>query len=317
VLYILWYDFWLFITRYKRFRTIKFKTMKTIKFYVIITVLALATVSCVENSSKYKTAIAQRDSLALQKQVLDSSYNQTLTLLNDIETGFSEINQNESDMKVNIKGVEGLSTKRVQIAAQMKAIKTSMEQNKAKIAELQRLAAKRGKAAGQLEETIKRLQSELDAKTAQIQSLQAELDQKNIKINELTSTVTEQGKNLAEQNTVIEQQKSTIKGQDTDIHTVWYVVATSKQLKDEKIVTGGGLFQTKKLSASDFDQKNFTQADSRNVSSIPTNSKRVKILSLHPSDSYKLVTGADKKITIEITNSSKFWNASKYLVVQI
>lgn len=291
--------------------------MKTIRFYVVIATLALVTVSCVENSSKYKAAIAQRDSLALQKQIMDSSYNQTLSLLNDVEKGFSEINQNESDMKVNLKGVEGSSNRRAQIAAQMSAIKKTMEQNKAKIAQLQRLASKNGKAKSELEETIKRLQSELDAKTAQIQSLQAELEQKNIKINELTTTVTEQGKNIAEQSSTIEQQKTTIKGQDSDLHTVWYTIGTTKQLKDAKIVTGGGLFQSKKLSASDFDQKNFTQADLRNLSSIPTNSKKVKILSLHPSDSYKLVTGSDKKITIEISNPSKFWSTSKYLVVQI
>lgn len=291
--------------------------MRTIRFYVMITVLAFVAVSCVENSSKYKAAIAQRDSLALQKQIMDSSYNQTLTLLNDVEAGFSEINQTESNMKLNLKGVEGSTNKRAQIAAQMKAIKETMEKNKAKIAELQRLAGKNSKATAQLQETIKRLQTELDAKTTQLQSLQAELEQKNIKITELTTTVAEQGKNIAEQSSTIEQQKTTIKGQDADLHSVWYVVATSKQLKDNKIVTGGGLFQSKKLSASDFDQKNFTQADLRNLSSIPTNSKKVKILSLHPADSYKLVTGADKKITIEITNPSKFWSASKYLVVQI
>jgi DNA repair exonuclease SbcCD ATPase subunit len=283
----------------------------------MITVLAFVAVSCVENSSKYKSAIAQRDSLALQKQIMDSSYNQTLTLLNDIETGFSEINQTESNMKLNLKGVEGSTNKRAQIAAQMKAIKETMEKNKAKISELQRLVGKNSKATAQLQETIKRLQTELDAKTTQLQSLQAELEQKNIKITELTTTVAEQGKNIAEQSSTIEQQKTTIKTQDVDIHTVWYVVATSKQLKENKIVTGGGLFKSKKLSASDFDQKNFTQADLRTLSSIPTNSKSVKILSLHPADSYKLVTGADKKITIEITNPSKFWSASKYLVVQL
>ena len=67
--------------------------MKTFRFFVIISALAFATVSCVENSGKYKSAVAARDSLAQEKQALDSSYNQTLVLLNDIETGFAEINQ--------------------------------------------------------------------------------------------------------------------------------------------------------------------------------------------------------------------------------
>jgi hypothetical protein len=293
------------------------KAMKTIKFYVAIAAVALMTMSCVENSSKYKAAIAQRDSVITQNQALDSNYKQSLTLLNEIEAGISEINQNQNEVKINLKGVEDSGTKRARIAAQMSEIKTTMEQNKAKIAELQRLAAKKGKANGLLTATIKRLQSNLDAQSAQIQSLQAELEQKNIKINELNTTVTEQTKNIADQQNEIEQHKSTIKSQDTDLHTVWYCMGTFKQLKEEKIVTGGGLFQAKRLAANEFDLKNFTQGDSRNISSIPTNSKSVKILSLHPKDSYKLVTGDDRKVVIEITNLPKFWSLSKYLVVQI
>jgi len=116
---------------------------------------------------------------------------------------------------------------------------------------------------------------------------------------------------------VMEQQKSTIKTQDTDLNSVWYCVAPSKKLKDAKILTNTGLFQSKKVLAVDFDKSAFTQVDLRNVTSIPTNSKKAKVISSHPVDSYKLTTGDDKNITIEITNPSKFWSVSKYLVVQI
>ncbi len=291
--------------------------MKTIKFFTVLAILAFLTTSCVENSDKYKAVIAQRDSLALEKQASDSNYIRTLSILNDVETGFSEIAQNENQMKVNLKGIEGTTNKKEAIAAQMMAIKETMEQNKAKIAELQKLAAKNGKANSMLTATIKRLQGELDEKTAQIQSLQAELEQKNIKINELTTTVSDQSKNIAEQQSVMEQQKSTIKGQDTNLNTVWYCIATAKKLKEDKIVTSAGLFQAKKVLENEFNNSAFTQVDLRNISSIPTGSKKVKILSLHPKNSYNLVTGSDKNITIEITDPSKFWSISKYLVVQI
>ena len=292
--------------------------MKSIKSYAIIAALVFMTASCVENSGKYKAAIAQRDSLEQVKQALDSNYNQTLVVLNDIETGFSEINQKEKDMKVNLKGVEGNSTnKRQLIAAQMTAIKEGIEKNKAKIAELRKLNSKNGRTNSKLSETIKRLQTEMDEKGVQIQSLQAELEQKNIKITELNTTVDTQSKNISEQQNVMEQQKTTIKGQDTDLNTVWYCVSTSKKLKEAKIISGGGLFQAKKVMSVEFDKSGFTQVDLRSVSSIPTNSKSVKIISTHPLNSYNLVTGTDKKITIVITNPAKFWSVSKYLVVQI
>ena len=222
-------------------------------------------------------------------------------------------------MKVNLIGAESKTAqKREIIAAQMSAIKETIDQNKAKIAELQRLASKNGKANAMLTETIKRLQAEMDEKNIQIDALKAELEQKNIKINELTSTVDTQSKNIAEQQSAIEQQKSKLKMQDADLNTVWYCIAKTKQLKDAKIISTSGLFNsTKKVLDNEFDNSAFTQVDLRNISSIPTNSKKIKILSLHPQNTYKLVTGEDKTITIEITNPSKFWSVSKYLVVQI
>lgn len=299
--------------------------MKTFRFFAIITALAFITVSCVENSGKYKSAVAARDSLALENQALDSNYNQTLVLLNDIETGFAEINQNEKEMKLNLQGVEGPETnRREMIAAQMTAIKQGIEQNKSKIAALQQLASKNGKTNSMLTETIKRLQAQMDEKGIQIQNLQAELYKKNITITELTTTVTEQSKSIteqsqsiAEQQKVLEQKESALKQQDTDINTVWYCIASTKVLKDAKVITDGGLFQSRKVLSSEFDNSLFTRVDLRSVSSIPTNSKRAKILSQHPKNSYNLVTGSDKNITIEITDPSKFWSVSKYLVVQI
>jgi hypothetical protein len=292
--------------------------MKTFKFIAIIASVVFFTTSCVENSGKYKSIVSQRDSLAMEKQALDSNYNQTLVLLNDIESGFSKINESQSQMKVNLKGIEGKkNNKREIIGAQMQAIKETLEQNKLKIEELKQLAAKNGRTNNLLSETIKRLQKEMDDKVVLIETLQLELDQKNIKIVELTSTIDNQSKNIAEQQTVLEQQTSTIKVQDTDLNTVWYCIATSKKLKETKVITAGGLFQSKKVLDTEFDSTAFTQADMRNISSIPTNSKSIKILSIHPKNTYNLVKDDSKNISIEITNPSKFWSVSKYLVVQI
>lgn len=292
--------------------------MKTLKFYAAVAAIVLTTASCVENSGKYQSTLAERDSLKLENQVLGSNYNQTLVILNDIETGFAEISETESQMKLNLKGVEGKATsQREHIAAQMNMIKEIMAQNKAKLEELQRLSGKKGKENKTLAKTIKRLQSELAEKTALIQSLQDELAQKNIQIDELNTTVTNLNSNVAELNNANEQQKTTIKTQDENLNTAWYCVASSKKLKAAHIVSGTGLFQKKEVMAKEFDQSAFTQVDLRTITSVATDSKKVKILSSHPGNSYNLVIASNKKVTIEITNPSKFWSVSKYLVVQI
>ena len=227
-------------------------------------------------------------------------------------------------MLLDLKAVEGKAlNQRDRIVSQMKAVKENLEQNKAKIAALQNLVAKGNKANSLLTETIKRLQSKMDEQVLQIQSIQAELAQKNITIGELNTTVTGQKNTLEQQKSTISEQGNTISAQGTTIseqviekNTVWYCVATSKQLKAAKVITAAGLFSPKKLLISEFDKTVFTKIDLRNTTSIATNSKRVKILSPHPKSSYQLVTGADKIISITITNPAKFWSISKYLVVQ-
>ena len=55
----------------------------------------------------------------------------------------------------------------------------------------------------------------------------------------------------------------------------------------------------------------------RELTSLPLNSKKAKLLSTHPSDSYTLEAGDDGMQTLKINNPSAFWKQTKYLVVMI
>ena len=50
---------------------------------------------------------------------------------------------------------------------------------------------------------------------------------------------------------------------------------------------------------------------------IPLNSKKAKLLSVHPADSYTLETGKDGNMTLKINDENNFWKQTKYLVVMI
>ena len=93
----------------------------------------------------------------------------------------------------------------------------------------------------------------------------------------------------------------------------------TKDLENAKIIdrTGGllGIGRTSKLSA-DFDESQFTQVDFTQMGAIPVDSRNVKIITSHPSDSYSLTK--DKKDVVKcivIIDPEKFWANSKYLVV--
>jgi hypothetical protein len=292
--------------------------MKSIKLIALIATFGLLIPSCVERSGKFKEVLAQRDSLVNENQKLDSNFNQTLTLLNDIEVGFKTIGENEKQIQLNLKGLEGKSlNQREMISAQMSAIKKSMDQNRAKIAELVKLESSKkqenrllSSANSKLSETISMLQGKIEDQQGQIQTMQAELAKRNIVIEELYTTLSAQQKSLS-------QQEKMIADQTAVKNTVWYCLATTKQLKKNKIVTDAGLFKSDKVLKADFDIKAFIQVDLRDIGSIVTNSTKVKILSTHPQNSYHLVREIDKKITVIITDQIRFWSVSKYLVVKI
>jgi hypothetical protein len=69
---------------------------------------------------------------------------------------------------------------------------------------------------------------------------------------------------------------------------------------------------------ADFDNSYFTKVDVSQVKSIDLFVKKAKLITTHPSDSYQFVVGQNGGIDkIEITNTDKFWSASKYMVIEV
>lgn len=291
--------------------------MRTLNYLAIFIAMAVTTVSCVESSSKYKSVVAQRDSLLIRADTIEQEYNEIVAIVNDVESGFNEITQNEGKMMVELRSNEGnTASKREKVATRLSLIKDVLAQNKEKIAQLKARLNKSGKKNTALQASLDRLESELNEKTTAINALQAELAKKNIKIEELVTTVDSLHSNINKLNDLSEQQLSTIQTQDKDLNTVWYCIATEKDLKSAKVITSGGLFGTKKVLDRDFDSSIFIKGDLRGISTIETGSKHIKILSSHPKDSYELVVGTDKIVTIKILAPAKFWSISKYLVIK-
>ena len=277
--------------------------MKTFRLILALAAVALTAVSCVEKSGKYQTLLAQRDSLLTVEQ----KYDQTLEILNEIETGFQSIREVEDRVMTQISDIENKPLdKKQQMVSQINQIKGILLQNKERIAELEAQFAQSGRKNASLAGTIKRLQEEMTRKVAQIESLQTELSQKNIEIEELAGTVEELNKDIAGLNEVTASQKTTIEEQDSQLNVVWFCIADMKQLKEARIVEGNGLFKTKSI----------TSADLRNLTRIETGSKKPKLLTSHPKESYTLTPGEDKLVTLEITDPAKFWSISKYLVIR-
>jgi hypothetical protein len=105
------------------------------------------------------------------------------------------------------------------------------------------------------------------------------------------------------------------------MNTAYYCVGTYKELRDNKVLNkeGGflGLGKKKTLNA-DFNKDYFTQIDITKVKTIPVNGKNAKLVTNHPSASYKLEVDSKKRAkSLTITDEEEFWKSSKYLVISI
>ena len=106
---------------------------------------------------------------------------------------------------------------------------------------------------------------------------------------------------------------------ETDaLHKAFYVIGTSKELEKGNIIDKkGGLLGIGKTSElhNDFDETRFTRIDYMVTNSIPINSKKVHIVTSHPSNSYSFEKEKGMITNLIITNGEEFWKASKYLVI--
>ena len=155
---------------------------------------------------------------------------------------------------------------------------------------------------------------QLAEKDKEIGTLKEQLATMNIQINEMNTAITGLQSESANKTQVIEQQT-------TRINTAYDAVGTYKELRDNKVLNKEGGFLglgKKKNLKTDFNQDYFTQVDISKIKSVPVNGKSAKIVTNHPTSSYKLEMDGKKMVkSLTITNSETFWRSSTYLVITI
>ena len=101
-----------------------------------------------------------------------------------------------------------------------------------------------------------------------IVSLQEELAKRDVRIQELDNAVSELAGQVNTLSEETEKQKSTISSQEKEINTVYYVFGTTKELKEQKIISGGGLCKASEVMKGDFNKNYFTKEDLRTFKQV-------------------------------------------------
>ncbi|MDR0536798.1 MAG: hypothetical protein LBH04_01930 [Tannerellaceae bacterium] len=292
--------------------------MKLSKLF-LIAVATLAWLSaCVQTSSEYKALKAENDSIRLENARQNAQLDEMMSILNDIESDFQSIRSAENYLNVQQpEGGELTSTAREQIESNMNIIKETLARNREQIGKLEALLKKSNVQSDALKKTVERLTSELEQKTIMIASLQEELEKKNIRIDELNIVVTALKDDMEKLATDYDMQSRKVKEQDVELNKAYYCFGTAKELKDQKILSGGGVFSKSKVLQDDFNRSYFVEIDIRKVSEIELYSRKASLKSNHPTNSYEFTKDKEGYLIFKITDPNIFWSLGKYLVIEV
>lgn len=285
------------------------KLFKILAASLLLTIGSLSITSCGGDKEKEVNPLA--DSLQSVNGELSGKLSEKELALQEFITNFNEIQENLNAIKEKEKIVSSNSSqgdakgKEDQIKEDIQAIYDLMSKNKNRIGSLtQKLKNSNLKLEG-LEKMIENLQNSINLKDEEIADLKTRMEGLNIELSNLTTNY---------QEVETENQVKT-----NEINTAYYAIGTSKELKEKNVISkeGGfiGIGKTTKVK-SDFNKEYFTKVNIEQTASINIGSKKAKIITTHPSSSYKII-GEKPVEKIEITNAKEFWSASKYLVIII
>ena len=269
--------------------------------------------SCVTSSdgdeAKSPLTVA-RDSLQVALENQDS----LLVLMNDITEGMMQIKSMENILATSNLNGESFS-KREQIKTDMQAIAQALEDRRLRLEELEKKLAQSGHNNAILKRSIDNLKAQIAEQETTIAGLRNELAQANIKIDVLTQSVDSLSttvQTVREEKAQVEQKNENL---TNEMNTVYYIVGSGKELKNAGVTKDGGFLRSDKINTSQFNSDLFIKADKRELRTINLYSKKAKVMTAQPTDSYSIEDVNGSKVLV-IRDAEKFWNQSAYLVVK-
>jgi chromosome segregation ATPase len=288
--------------------------LKIMKKYLILLLVIPFIFSCNNRKKEIEALKAQNDSLAIVAGKQDESIIGYVRDFNDIQSNLDSMKEAEKLITLNATSTGGElnQSAKDKIQQDIQLIYNLMQKNKASVANLKKKLKKSTLKVKELEKMLAAYQKEIISRDSQISALRQRLAKLDIQVTVLNATVD----TLSTENKIKTQ---IIEEKTTAINTAYYIVGTDKELKTKKILTkeGGfiGIGRNQKI-LQDFNKDLFNKIDITKVKTIAINKKKAKLLTTHPSSSYKF-EGVNKVDNLIITNAEDFWGISKYLVIVV
>ena len=163
---------------------------------------------------------------------------------------------------------------------------------------------------------ISSLKQQLNEKDQAIVELTEELGKRNVDIKTLKTHVEKLNTQVAQLEEETKSQEQALVAQSDIMNEAYVFIGSKKELKDAGLITSGSIFKKSKLDLSQLNASAFNKIDIRKAKSFTIPAKKATVLTQMPSDSYTISDNGDGTSTLAVTDPSRFWSMSNYLVVK-
>ncbi|WP_146161426.1 hypothetical protein [Mangrovibacterium marinum] len=286
---------------------------------------ALLVVAILGGVYVYTQKEAQLKSLTSEKTALIEEMQAKDSLMNDLESTFTEIENSltfikEKRSNLSIEEGEGVQNQKKELIADIALMNTMLNESSKKIEELEAKLKKSGVNLRAFEKRIAALNKDINTQNTQIAELKQLVEQKDFQITELETKITEQNDFLASQTDSLTKESERLVERTNELNTAHVAYGTYTELKEKGLlVKEGGILglAANKVVNNQLDEDYFTTIDIRDTKIIPLHSKKAQVISEHPAESYSLVEEDGQIAYLQIDNPDEFWKISKYAVIEV
>jgi predicted nucleic acid-binding Zn-ribbon protein len=286
------------------------------KKLLMIAAAAIFAAGCHNYKADVESLQKEKETLITDSKQKNEMINEFVASMNEIETNLNSISEKQASIDMSASNPEMTKSQKERINQEIASINDLMKTNRDKLADLQKKLKRSNARVGEFEKMVASLSQQIEAKDKELAEL-------NVKLNDLNTQVATLNTNVSTLTTQNDEKTKVIDDQTAKMHTAYYTKGTYKELEGKNVLTkeGGflGIGKEQKVT-NDFNPDAFSKVDITQTKVIPIESKNVKVITTHPTNSYVLETKEqDKKYVtnLVINDPDQFWKASKYLVVMV
>ena len=290
----------------------------------LLLVIVIAGIIILKDKTQIEQLNQQNSNLNTTIEVRDSLVNEMTSTFDEIEQNLTFVRNKRAQMVVVPQ--EGVENQKEILVADIKLMNEMLEESSIKIDELDKKLKASGIDIKSFKNKIAQLNKSVLEQDNNIQQLRTEVEQRDYKIAEmdvqivqLKSDIASKEDSIETKSQIIAEKSQTIVERENEMNTAFFVAGTYDELVNKGVLTkeGGFLGIAKNVTIrDDVKESNFTRLDMRNASQFPINTKKAKLVSEHPDNSYRLVEQNDKIAYLEIENPREFWKLTKYVIVE-